>query len=152
MEDPEKGSKEEWNEAELKGAEALKENLKKHKTIATAHIHEAKEKGTDSEDESKDKEGITEDEPSKPEPAWEGVETGKNPDPKIIGTSHNLGVLQAKSLRYNIDLAREEVGNYPMTMKDRGNVVPEQRDRPKNQSENGDQPAGEDRLHHGQDQ
>ena len=46
-EDPEKDSKEEWNEAEPKGAEALKENLKKHKSSTTAHAHGADEKDTD---------------------------------------------------------------------------------------------------------
>ena len=90
------------------------------------------------EDESEDKEEIAEDEPSDLEPAWEGSEMGKNADPKIIETSHDLRILQAKSPMYDLYLARDEVsieaGNYPLAVKDLKNVVPEQRDRPKNQS------------------
>ena len=42
------------NEAEPKGAEAIKENLKKHKSSTTAHAHGADKKDTDSEGESEE--------------------------------------------------------------------------------------------------
>ena len=66
MEDPEKCSKEERNEVKIKVAEALEENFEKHESIATAHIYEAVEEGTDSEDECEDEEETNEDEPSNP--------------------------------------------------------------------------------------
>ena len=122
MEDPKKCGKEEGDEIELKRAKALEEDFEKHKSTATVHIYGAKKSGTDSEDEAEDEEETTEDEPSGPEPAWEGLELVKNAYTKIIKTSHGLRVLHAKSTLSDIDLARGEdsieAGNLPLAVKD----------------------------------
>ena len=75
-EDP-KGSKEECNKAEPKVAEALKENLKKHEQSATAYIHGADEKDTDSEGEPEDEAEIQKTE-NKNSQEKDGVDKGKN--------------------------------------------------------------------------
>ena len=49
-------------------------------------------KGNESEDESEEEEEITEVKPGEPKPTWEGVERGRNDDPKIIRTPHNKRV------------------------------------------------------------
>ena len=97
MEDPEKCSKEEWNEAGLKVAKALEEDFEKYESIATVHIYRADEDGTDSEEESKDEGETTEDEPSDSEPTWEAFKMAKNAYTKIIKTSHGLRVTHAEA-------------------------------------------------------
>ena len=119
-EDPEKCSKEERDEAELKVAEAMKENSETHESSAITH--RADKKDTDSEEESEDEEEINEDEPRDPEPAGEGLERGKTTYTKIIKTSHDLRVLHAKWPKSDIYLARGEIlieaGNYPLAVKE----------------------------------
>ena len=137
-EDLEKYSKEEWNETKLGIAEALRENTDKHESIATAQIHGANKKGNESEDESEEEEEITKVDPGEPKPAWEGLERGRNDNPKIIKTPHSKRVLQANSPIHDSHRVRKkgaiEAGNYPLAVKDVGNGTPEQRDRLKNQS------------------
>ena len=107
--------------------------------IATTHIHEANKKGNGSEDESEEEEEeITEVEPGKPKPTGEGLERGRNDDPKIIGTPHDKRVLQANSPIQDSHRVRKkgavEAGSYPRAVKDVDNGTPKQKDRIKNQS------------------
>ena len=128
VEDPEKCSKEERDEVELKVAEALEENFEKHESIATAHIYGADEDVTDSEDESEGEDETTEDEPEREdepsdlELAWEVLELAKNAYTKIVETSHGLKKVHAESSLSDVYLSLGEVSieaeNYPLAVKD----------------------------------
>jgi len=128
VEDPEKCSKEERDELELKVAEALEENFEKHESIATAHIYGADEDVTDSEDESEGEDDSTEDDPEKEdepsdlELAWEVLELAKNAYTKIHETCQGQKKVDAESILSDVYLALGEVSieaeNYPMAVKD----------------------------------
>ena len=71
--------------------------------------------GNGSEDESEEEEEITEVEPGKPKPTGEGLERGRNDDPKIIGTPHDKRVLQANSPIQNSHRVRKRKRSRPET-------------------------------------
>ena len=122
VEDPERCSKEELTEAELKGAKVRKEDVEKCESIATAPIYGAYEDGTDAEDDSEDDGGTTEDKPNDSEPTWESLELAKNAYTKTVETSHGLKVLYAESTLADSYLAMGdgsiEPENYLLTVKD----------------------------------
>ena len=122
VEDPERCSKEELTEAELKGAEVRKEDVEKWELIATAHIYGANKDGTDAEDDSEDDGETTEDKPNNLEPTWESLELTKNAYNKTVETSHGLKVLHAESTLADTYLALGdcsiEAENYLLIVKE----------------------------------
>ena len=101
--------------------------------VATTHIHKANKKENGSEDESKEEE-----ETGEQKLIGEGLERGRNDEPKISGAPHDKRVLQDNSPIQDSHRVRKkgavEAGNYPRAVKDVGNGTPKQKDRLKNQS------------------